>query len=995
MVAPFTQPDFGLHARYLLARTHQRADERAEALFHYEGVLADYQKSKVEATALLKTPQKLANNPAERGRLEALLKDPTPDHVARSSFYLGVLLYEGGKFADAKGRFVEFMKLNPQSPLRVEAELRVGFCQVQMREFTEAVKTLAPLTDKDARLSDLVLFWLAKAHVGAAPDAAANPAGYAQAAPIGGRYFSPGSGACPAPSGPGPRGQEPPCFDSVGNGGHLAGTQTAQGSRGRLPTALERKASGRPRRGDWAAPGSRLAPRGRLCRVRQAMRSLPRKISKSALTPGLLFCQAENSYFRALAAAKNPNQSERAKELARLHDETVKRFTMVIERYPEFTRVNVARYSLGLTYYNHGDLEAARKVLGAIPGPERGGDLALVPLLMADCLLRQTPTAIPDDALAAGKLEEQLKSAADLLESFIGSQPNNPAKADAILKFGLCQQRLATLLTQPPEKAKALAAARAAYEKLFAKEFANNPLVPQAYLERAKVMSMSGDINGALNELRRFTNDPLKSSTVAPMAAIQLATLLRGQNKAPEAADILAKTRALHETKQAADPERASWVGLLRYHHGVALREAGKFAEARQVLDSVVKLGLSRPEGAEAALRLGQSLKDEGQQRLDAAHKHLNNPKEIAQAQKLSQEGYQLIKESVGFLESQAEQLKKSEALQEVRARMLYEAAWGNRLLAEPEVKNARAAIALEMHKKLGPAAAKFAPPEVPVEKVPLQAAEKKARGLYQMVIEGFPDLPLASEARFELAELLAQRHEMEPALKLLTDALDKEPSPELTEKIRLHLGSIQAAKGNLKGALAQFDAVAQNPKSPLIGWAHYRAGEAFIQNQQFADAIKRLLVFRDQPPLQNQPGLTDRASCAWACFRPGQGLGRQPAGFGTARQHFPEQSVGRGGALRHGLGATAADQLRRSGEHVHAGHRPHGPRDCRQGSIPDRPLSPRPKTVRGCCQRLARSSVHLRLPGTQRRRPARSGPRLSGREPAGPGAARASAYLA
>jgi TolA-binding protein len=81
-----------------------------------------------------------------------------------------------------------------------------------------------------------------------------------------------------------------------------------------------------------------------------------------------------------------------------------------------------------------------------------------------------------------------------------------------------------------------------------------------------------------------------------------------------------------------------------------------------------------------------------------------------------------------------------------------------------------------------------------------------------------------------------------------------------MTEKIRLRLGGIHAAKGNLKAAMAQFDAVANNPKSSLFGWAHYRAGEALILNQQYPEAIKRLSIFRDQGQWQNQPGLSDRA---------------------------------------------------------------------------------------------------------------------------------------
>jgi len=148
----------------------------------------------------------------------------------------------------------------------------------------------------------------------------------------------------------------------------------------------------------------------------------------------------------------------------------------------------------------------------------------------------------------------------------------------------------------------------------------------------------------------------------------------------------------------------------------------------------------------------------------------------------------------------------------------------------------------------------------VPLAKVPLQPLEKKAMGLYRGLIESHGDVLLAVEARFELAELLAQRHDHDEALKLLGDVLDKEPSPELTEKARLRLGTIHAAKGNIKGALAQFDAVAQNPKSSLVGWAQYRAGEALIQEKQYDQAIKRLSLFRDNGQYQNIAGLSDRA---------------------------------------------------------------------------------------------------------------------------------------
>src|SRR5207244_5931599 len=138
--------------------------------------------------------------------------------------------------------------------------------------------------------------------------------------------------------------------------------------------------------------------------------------------------------------------------------------------------------------------------------------------------------------------------------------------------------------------------------------------------------------------------------------------------------------------------------------------------------------------------------------------------------------------------------------------------------------------------------------------------SEKRARALYKTLIDQAGDIPIASEARFELAELMAERNEHASAVALLNEVLDKEPAQELTEKIRLRLGGIHAAKGNIKAALAQFDAVSNNPKSPLAGWAHYRAGEALLLDKQPDAAIKRLALFRDQPQWQSVAGLTDRA---------------------------------------------------------------------------------------------------------------------------------------
>jgi TolA-binding protein len=869
---PFVEPVFGTHGRYLLARTHHLQEERAEATVHYQGVLEDHAKNVKDAALLLKQPDKLKNDPSEKARLEELLRSPPPDHVMRATFYLGVLQYEGGKFGEAAGRFAEFPKLYPNSPLRADAELRLGFCHVQLKDLGQALKTLAPLVEREKRLSDQALYWIAKAQAGAAPDAAANPAAHQQMLQTAAGTFRAAAERAQQMAGADPEAKTRRGEILLDLADTLQSLKQAKDAVGVYNAMLNEKLL--PQREEEIAQRLVTAHHlaGDYAESDKAVQRFQEKYPKSTLLPAVLFRHAENSAFRLLAAENDAKLPDRAKVLPQLREETVKRLQNVIDKYPEYPQINLARYGLGLTYYRMADLDKARTALASIPGPDRNGELAAVPFIIADCLIRTAPTTIPEDALAVGKLEEQLKNAAELLDGFIAAAPQNPHAADALLKLGLCQQRMAALQGQPPERVKLFQAARQTYERLLGPQYKASPLQPQALFERAKCIAQAGDPNQASNELRRFTTDPLRKSPPAPMALLQLATLLRAQNKAAEAVDVLAKGREFHEPALAKDPQQAGVIHLLRYHHGVALREAGKLADARAQFALVLKDAGDRPEAAEAALRLGQCLKDEGVQKVELSTKALaavKKPEDQTAALKLREEGFSLVRQAVAHLEQQADKLKEKPAAADARARMLYEAAWSYRLLAQPEIETARTALAKETIKKLGPAAEKFPPPAVPLAKVPFQPQEKKAQAAYQALVAAFPDAPLATDARFELAELYADRDQHEDAIKLLSEGLDREPPPDLTEKIRLRLGAIHAAKGNIKSALAQFDAVAANPKSPLLAQAHYRAGECLIDAKQYDQAVKRLSSFQSQPPLQNIPGLTDRALLrlghAWA----------------------------------------------------------------------------------------------------------------------------------
>jgi TolA-binding protein len=878
LLTPFDDPVFGTHARYLLARIHHVADERPEATNHYEGVLADYAKNKLAAVEALKQPDKFKNNPDEKTRLEALVKDPPPDYVARADFQLGVLLYEAGRFADALARFGGFAQLYPGSALLNEAQLRQGFCQVQLKQYADALKTLPPLEAKEPRLADQVIFWVGKAQAGAADPT--NPAAYDQALKAAVETFRRAADranqlAAADPEAKLRRGEmmlEMADTQQYAKQYKEAAATYAQIlAEKSLPQrdeeVLQRQATALHMAGDYAGSDQLCA------RFQQ-------QYPKSSLLPAVLFRSAENAAFVALAAEKNPNLPNRVQELAKLNDEVIKRYQLVVDKYPDFPHTNLARYGLGLAYYRKGELDKAREKLEAIPQAERAGDLALVSYVLADCLLRLTPLKA-EDALAAGRIQEQVQAASELLDAFVGGQPTASETPDALIKLGYCHQRLAALLAQPPERVKVLANARAAYEKLM-QQFPTHALRPQAVFERAKCLVQSGDVGGGMAELQRFNNE-LKAAPVAPAALLELATLLRGQNKAAEAAVILGQCRQQQEPTLLQDKARADWVPLLQYHHGVALKEAGKGVEARAVFEQTVRQFPDRPEAGEAGLRWGQSLKEEGHAKIAAAHKALAvpniKPPEQAAATKMLEEGMKAVRDGVEYLEGRAVQLKDKQP--EVRSRMLYDAAWGYRALAAEEVEAARLKVQQEQLKKLQDEAAKkttpgqtppvIAPPEVPLAAIPLQPAEQKARAQYQALITTAADLPLAVDARFELAELLADRGEFEPAQKVLAEALDKEPAGDLADKIHLRLGACLAAKGDPKAALAQLEPLAQNPKSQQAGQAHYRAGECLMQTQEWAKAAAHFMVFRDQPPFQNLPGLSDRA-----LLRLGHALGHQ-----------------------------------------------------------------------------------------------------------------------
>lgn len=871
-LTPFSDPVYGTHARYLMGRIYQVTEEADKAAAMYEGVLSDFDKQKKEAVEKLKRPDLLKNNPTERARLETLVKNPPPDHVSGSLFWSAAMLYEAGKFGEALPRFQSFAKDFPTSPLEPEATLRVGYCQVQLKQFPEAIAILTPLVDKQPRLADQALFWLGKAQVGTAINAdPAKPQDRENGLKTSLATLRTAADRATQLAATDPDAKIRRSEILL----ELADTmQLAKQFKEAVPIyeqLLNEKAL--PARAEEITQRfiTALHLLGDYPRSDAVSQSFQKDFPRSALTPLILFRMAENSYFTAMAAEKRADVAERTKQL----DESLKRYKLVIDRYPEFERLAIARYGVAMCHFKRGEFENAQKALESIPAGDRTGDLALAPYLLAECLIRLAPTKA-DDALQIGMLQEKLQQAQQNLDAFIGANPKAPETPDALLKLGVCQTRLGALIAIPQERNQALTAARQTLEKLI-KEFPSDPAGSQAVMERAKCIALMGDKNQATNELRRFTADPLQQSPVAPTAVVYLATLLREQNKAEEAANILAAARQRHEPTLAKDPER---IALLRFHHGVCLQEAGKLAEARAQLDTIPQVAPGKAIAVEAILRSGQCRVAEGRKIIETAKQQLAmgnlKTEQRDAANNLLTSGFNVLGEAALTMRTKADDMRDTYPGLEARGRLFYEAAWAWRTVAEREITAARAQLQIEKQKQLQAEADKKAAPgskslpvplpEIARALVPVQPSEDKARKAYEVFISSYSETLLSIEARFELAEMLAERDELDPAIKLLKDALDKEPadnktpSAELLDRIRIRLAGCLAAKKEYKEAVDKLLVVADNPKSPLVAQGNYRAGECYLELGEADKAVARFAMFRDKPEFHNLPGISDKA---------------------------------------------------------------------------------------------------------------------------------------
>jgi TolA-binding protein len=849
---PFTDPAFGSPAAYFLGRLHHQDEERAEATIHYQMVVSAFETLRTVAAEAQQDTAKLPADPEDRARIEAALKE-APDHVGRAVFFLAAIEYEAGRAANAHQRVVDFAQRYPRTPLVAEARLLQGACEVQLGRAADAVATLQPLTGTGSRLRGPALFWLGKAQLGAAdtddPDAAATALE---------RATTTLRQALEIYAGPAPQ----------------AETAEHQARRGEILLAL---ADVHERAGQFARAASLLGqllderltpiPGDELLQRQITALNLAKDYAaseklvthfiqaypRSLVIPEVHFRHAENCFFQS-------------------NKEAAKAYQLVVDRFPESPQVNAAHYGLGWLHYQAAAYDKAREQFEAIAAADRMGDLSNTSFLLADCLMRLAPEQA-DDAITIARLQESLRGAADLLAGLATEQPEGSLTPEALLRLGVCQRRLAESL-EGEDRNQALAAARSAFERVLI-EHPGSEHGALAGVERARCLVRQGGPEEAVAALASFNGPALRRNPIAPLAILQRAILLRGmENKAPIAVRELTALRREQEKALLKEPASAGLVTLLRQQHALALKDAGKFGEARTLLDLLRKEAGDRPEGWDAAIRWGQCLAADGAQTIDRTNQALAPPdlapRDRQALEKQLEAGRGLVREAAHHFEALADKWKATPAAAAMRARALYEAAWLYRGWAGDEVESAWNEMRDRLQKEEQEKAAKQTPkgqevpqvaaPDVPRSRVAVQPSEKRMRELYRELTTAYADVPLGQAAFLELAETLAEREDCAAAIPLLKQALDKEPPPEMTAKLRLRLGAIYLAQNDVKSAQGQFAVAAADPNGPLSAHASYRLGECLMQQQKWSDAVKQLLPFRDQEPLQNIGGVSDPA---------------------------------------------------------------------------------------------------------------------------------------
>ncbi len=399
-LAPFEQPLYAAHARYLLGRLHHRAGEFTEAGANYDAVAPAFEKM-----------------PADK-------KTPVPDFVADAVYHSGTLLFELKQFEAALARFLQIVQKEKRAGLVEEARLRAGLCQVRLRQNAEAVKTLQPLL-AHARLARTARWGTAQAIL---KTDGSKPADVLE-------HLAKAVEAPESPSAPATAEIQLALGDALGRAGKPAEAAAIYQTLAAGPHAEEALA--------------RLA----------AAQAAAGKVPEAEATAGLFAKQFPSSPFgagvqlsladaAAAAGGKNP---------AALAD-AVKRYEQITG---DAAVGLIARFRMASALFRLNRLPEALQQVRAIPDSDRVGELAGAALIHAECLLRTLPPAEDAvEALQAAALLKDLQEAVSQLQKAASAAPS----PEMTLKVAGALRQTAALLAEPAERTAAANQARELYE---------------------------------------------------------------------------------------------------------------------------------------------------------------------------------------------------------------------------------------------------------------------------------------------------------------------------------------------------------------------------------------------------------------------------------------------------------------------------------------------------------------------------------------------------
>lgn len=892
-LAPFRQP-YGSHVRFLLARIHHAAGEGPEAAALYRALLTQRADETKAAQEALKNPN---IRPEQRATLQAIVNNaPAPDFVQRSLFHLAMLSAETGDYAEAIRHFTAFVQQYPKSPLAPEASVRQGYCQLLSGNAADAIKSLQPFLEHP-QLADRAQWWTAKAMIASAGQK--DQPAFAQTITSALELLRRAADAAGqlGRADPEAKARRGDILVDVGDALQAIGDHKA------AVAAYEQalRENNNPDRAEETMQREIAALHfaGMYRESDDLCRRFEQSYPKSTLLPAAIFRSAENAYLSAVTATNQPPGSNREKEERQSLHEAVRRYKRLSERSPDFPHADLARQGMGTAYYRLGEYPRAIEALSGIPTSEHKGALATVPYLLADCLIRNAP-AEHGDAIAAVTALDNFEQASKLLESYLAASDKSPDAPDALLKLGYSQGRVAALTSAPAERQKLLEASRKAYDQ-FAQRFPQHPFVPAASLQRAVCTAELGDLEGAIRDLNRFQTEPFVATPVAPVAVARLGALLRQRGRPADAVNVLQQCRNRHEAALLADPERKSLAFQLQYEHAQSLKDWGKAPEARAMFEAMAVQFADHPGVVNTVWKAAQCRREELTAQAEScrriAAKSGAKPEETAAAAKSLQDARNALVDAVAVVEDQAASAGRRTPGSETHQSLLYEAAWCYRTLADLLAEETRKQQQDEARKRVRARSAGQPPPQpagaephaspvIAAPRWPDRAAEQQ----YRRLIAVAPDSALGARAGLELGEMLMARQDLDGAVDTLSEAIAHNPPADVGERIRLLLAFALLGKKDAKSALVHAQATALKPVSPLTAVsAQAVLGEAQCLTENWADAVKTLVPFRDHGPWQNVAGVTDRAllRLGQAQLRSGQN-DQGCATLTTLTQRFP-----------------------------------------------------------------------------------------------------------